>query len=141
VDADVVLGSGDSTGVSGAAIVEEAGVGTGVEDTTGIGEEDAGGAPPLAGCAVGLPTGAWAKAVAVKKLRALRTKNTFFISNVALPGVTVPVRSARSPKPYLFSSWRVRVNWPGGDQTNKAAGDDFSRSGCLRAAIRYAQNR
>ncbi len=80
-DVDVVFGFGDPAGVAGVVAVAEADAGTGVEDATGTGEEDAG-APTLTGCAVGLSTGAWAKAVAVKKLRALRIKNTFFISNV-----------------------------------------------------------
>ncbi len=85
-----MLGFGDSAGVAGAVAVavavavEEADAGTGVEDATGTCEEDAGDAPTLTGCAVGLPTGAWAKAVAVKKLSALRIKNTVFTSNVNL---------------------------------------------------------
>jgi hypothetical protein len=87
-----VLGFGDSAGVEGAVAVADAG--TGVEDATGTGEEDVGGAPTLTGCAPGLPTGAWAKAVGVKKLRALRIKNALFISNVTLIR-RVPVISSR----------------------------------------------
>lgn len=73
----VVFGFGDSTGVAGAVAVEEADPGIGVEDATGTGEEAAGGALTLTGCAAG-----WAKAMGVKKLRALRIKNTLFIRNV-----------------------------------------------------------
>jgi len=83
---DVVFGFGDSTGVADAVAVEGADPGTGVEDVTGTGEEDAGGAPTLTGCAAGVPTGVCAKAVSVKKLKALRSKSTLFISNVTLKG-------------------------------------------------------
>ena len=78
------MGFGDSAGVAGAVAVEEADAGTGVEDATGTCEEDAGDAPPPTGCAVGLPTGAWAKAVGVKKLSTLTIQNTLFIGNVTL---------------------------------------------------------
>jgi hypothetical protein len=77
------LGFGELVGVAADAL-PEADAGTGVEDATGTGEEEAGGAPVLTDCAVGVPTGAWAKPVSVKKLRVLRIKNTFFISGVTL---------------------------------------------------------
>jgi hypothetical protein len=77
-------GFGDSTGVATVAGLAEAAAdaGTGVEDATGVGKDEAGGAAPtLADCAAGLPT-ACAKTLNVKKLRVLRIKETLFINNV-----------------------------------------------------------
>ena len=85
---DVVLGFGDSASVAGVGAGVEADAGTGVDDATGTGEEEAGGALTLAGRAVGLPSGVCAKAASVKKLRALRIRNTFFMSSVTLVRVT-----------------------------------------------------
>lgn len=73
----VVLLLGDSAGEAAVVVVADAG--TGVEDATGAGEEDAGGALTLTDC--GLPACTWAKVVSVKKLRTLRINNPFFISN------------------------------------------------------------
>ena len=84
----------DSAGVAAAVADADAVAGAGVEDATGAGEEEAGGALRLTDC--GLPTGAWAKVVSVKKLRALRINNPFFISNSIR--VSVPVTSARCPE-------------------------------------------
>lgn len=76
-DAGVAAGFGfsDSAGVAGEVAVADADAGKGVEDAPGSGEEEAGG---------GLTTGAWAKAVVVRKLRVVRTRKTLFISNVTL---------------------------------------------------------
>lgn len=76
---DVVLLFGDSAGVGAAVAVAEADAGTGVEEATGAGEEEAGGALTLTDR--GLRAGAWAKVVSVKRLRAQRINNPFFISN------------------------------------------------------------
>ena len=79
---DVVLGSADPAGVAGEVPFAEADAGTGVEDATGTGEEEAGGAPTLAGRAGGLPAGVCAKALIVKKLRALSIRKSLFITSV-----------------------------------------------------------
>ena len=81
---DAVLGVVDSGGAAGVGGFAEAVVGTGVEDASGVGKEEAGGATALTDCAVGLASGVWAKAPSVKKLRALRIKETLFINNVTL---------------------------------------------------------
>ncbi|MCM3869469.1 MAG: hypothetical protein ND895_02060 [Pyrinomonadaceae bacterium] len=78
--------------------------GTGVDDDTGAGKDEAGGvAPTLAVCAVGLAT-AWAQTLRVKRLRALRIKETLFISKVILNMIA---KSGPAAKPHVFSSQRV----------------------------------
>lgn len=79
---DAVSAFGDSTGVAGAGAFAETDGGTGVEDATGVGKDEAVGATALTDC--GLATGAWPNALSVKKLSALRIKETLFISNVIL---------------------------------------------------------
>lgn len=114
------FGFGDSAGVDGEVAVAEADAGKGVDDAPGTGEEEAGGAPTLVGCAGGLTTGAWAKAVVVRKLRAVRTRKTLFISNVTLIRIAAPSLRAES-EALLISSRRIGANCSGGDQNNKAA--------------------
>ena len=76
---DVVLGSGDAVAVAGEVAVAETDAGTGVEDANGTSEEEVGGGVVLNGWAGGLPTGVCAKAVIVKKLRALSIRKSLFI--------------------------------------------------------------
>lgn len=78
---DGVFGFGDSAGVAGASAFAEAEAGTGVEDATGVGNDEAGGATALTDCP--LATVAW-NALSVKKLSTLRIEETLFICNVTL---------------------------------------------------------
>lgn len=106
-----MFGFGDSAGVDGEVAVAEADAGKGVDDAPGTGKEEAGGAV-LVGCAGGLTTGAWAKAVVVRKLRAVRTRKTLFISNVTL--IRIAARSLRAEsEALLISNRRIGANCSG----------------------------